>query len=76
MTGLRDEHNVARRWVEAHYPQCQGAEKGRLLLAYGAGMDRGFAEAQEILQQMGRSVQEEFGDKLTPELLIETLQKP
>ena len=42
----------ARKWVEETYPELEpGAWKAALILAYGAGLDAGLAEAQEIIQQ-------------------------
>ena len=41
----------AKKWVEANYPTAQGAVKAALILAYGAGLDAGLAEAQEIIIQ-------------------------
>lgn len=42
--------HVAKRWVEAHFPNAEGSAKGALILTYGAGFDAGLAEAQEILE--------------------------
>jgi hypothetical protein len=48
MATLTDEQHVARNWVERIYPEIRGTEKARLIVAFGAGADRGLAEAREI----------------------------
>jgi len=48
---LSEEHNVAGSWVEQHYPYAPTEWKVALILAYGAGVDRGMAEAQEIIME-------------------------
>ena len=45
------EEHAAKRWVEKHYPTVQGSAKAMLILAYGAGLDAGLAEAQEIVEE-------------------------
>jgi hypothetical protein len=46
---LTDDRHVARRWVEQNFPGIGGVEKARLMLAYGAGMDRGMAEISAMV---------------------------
>ncbi len=54
------EHNKAKNWVERQFPETQGAYKAGLILAFGAGLDAGLAEAQDILMETALGV-------LTPE---------
>jgi hypothetical protein len=54
---LQDEHQVARNWVEKHYPSATGTVKAMLILVFGAGLDRGMAEAHEILIEEARRAQ-------------------
>jgi hypothetical protein len=44
------ERHRAKRWVEAHHPAATGQEKANLILAFGAGLDAGLAEAEETLR--------------------------
>ena len=46
----REEH-AARNWVESKFPSATGSYKAALILAYGCGMDAGFAEAQQIIDE-------------------------
>jgi len=39
----------AKEWVEANFPAVRGSQKGLMILAYGAGLDAGLAEAQEYI---------------------------
>ena len=48
------EKHAARQWVEEHFPSAAGSAKAQLILAYGAGLDAGLAEAQELLEEMQR----------------------
>lgn len=46
------ETNKALKWVEDNFPGVtDGKEKARLIVAFGAGLDAGLAEAQEVLQE-------------------------
>lgn len=44
------EEHAAKRWVEEKFPTAQGNAKAMLILAYGAGLDAGLAEAQEVIE--------------------------
>jgi hypothetical protein len=54
------ETNKARNWVEANYPEAHSSTKALLILAYGAGLDAGLVEAQDILLEAATEM-------LTPE---------
>lgn len=41
---------AAKAWVEEKFPSTTGSEKARLILAYGAGLDAGLAEAQDMVE--------------------------
>jgi hypothetical protein len=43
------QENAAKRWVEENFPHSSGPVKAALILAYGAGLDLGLAEAEEML---------------------------
>ena len=45
------EEHAAKKWVEKRFPTVQGNAKAMLILAYGAGLDAGLAEAQEIVEE-------------------------
>lgn len=45
------EKNKAKNWVEKNFPNTTGGNKAALMLAYGAGLDAGLAEAQDILME-------------------------
>jgi hypothetical protein len=44
------EKHAAKAWVEERFPSITGNHKAMLILAYGAGLDAGLAEAQEMVQ--------------------------
>jgi len=50
----RPEH-VAKRWVEASYPSASGDLKAMLITAYGAGLDEGLKEAQDLIAGLLKS---------------------
>jgi hypothetical protein len=54
------ERHRAKNWVEANYPEAHSSTKALLILAYGAGLDAGLAEAQNILLEAATEM-------LTPE---------
>jgi hypothetical protein len=45
---MSDEHK-ARRWVEEKFPLTAPRTQALLILAYGAGLDAGLAEAQQVI---------------------------
>jgi hypothetical protein len=45
----QNEH-IAKRWVETKYPDVRGPLKSMLILAFGAGIDWGMKEAQDIIE--------------------------
>jgi hypothetical protein len=49
--GVRLTHggHKAKTWAETNFPAATGTQKAALILAYGAGLDAGLAEAQEII---------------------------
>jgi hypothetical protein len=47
---LSEEQHVAKTWVNKNYPLISGPERSRLIQAFGAGLDRGMAEAEEIMR--------------------------
>jgi hypothetical protein len=56
---MRESHK-ARNWVEANFPEAHSSTKALLMLAYGAGLDAGLAEAEDILLETAMEM-------LTPE---------
>lgn len=44
--------HAAKKWVEEQFPTVEGSWKAILILAYGAGMDAGMAEAEEIIRAL------------------------
>jgi len=44
------EH-AARTWVETNFPGVTGLAKAALMLAFGAGMDAGLAEATRMITE-------------------------
>jgi hypothetical protein len=58
MTKLTDESYVAKHWVEANFPSAQGNDKASLIIAFGAGLDRGMAEAMEMLAEVSQEIRE------------------
>jgi hypothetical protein len=48
----------AKDWVERAFPTARGNEKGRLILAYGAGIEQGLGDAEEIVLGVLRQVRE------------------
>jgi hypothetical protein len=40
----------AQTWVETWFPDATEPAKASLILAYGAGLDAGLVEAQELLE--------------------------
>lgn len=53
------ERHAAKRWVEEHHPEASGKLKAWLILAYGAGLDAGLAEAQEIMDEVIAELQQQ-----------------
>jgi hypothetical protein len=41
---------AAKDWVERNFPGVSGSRKAELIIAYGAGLDAGLAEAQEMIR--------------------------
>ena len=48
---MAGEH-AALAWVETTYPMASGAMKSMLIMAYGAGVDAGLAEAEEEIRKV------------------------
>jgi hypothetical protein len=53
--------HAAKKWVESNFPTAEGHQKAILILAYGAGVDAGFVEAQDILKEELAHLKYEFG---------------
>jgi hypothetical protein len=51
-----EERHVAKRWVEEHFPSAAGTFKGSLILAYGAGVDRGTADALDAVAEIAEEL--------------------
>lgn len=47
---MEAERHLAKKWVEDHFPTVTGTMKAMLILAYGAGMDKGMSEIQDLLE--------------------------
>lgn len=47
---------VAKDWVEENFPKAMGGMKASLILAYGAGMDAGYADAMREIEAMKAAV--------------------
>jgi hypothetical protein len=47
----RMNEHVAKRWVESKFPECRGPIKAMLIMSFGAGVNAGLAEAQEIIDE-------------------------
>ena len=47
-------YSLARAWVERNYPNASRLLKGSLILAYGAGFDRGMAENQRTIEDVAQ----------------------
>jgi hypothetical protein len=61
------EH-AARDWVERNFPEYRGGLKAQLMLAYGAGLDAGLAEAGELveLEIQRRLIRDALGLPMSP----------
>jgi hypothetical protein len=46
---MAEKKHAAKAWVEEWFPSITGNHKAALILAYGAGLDAGLAEAQELV---------------------------
>lgn len=53
---MEREKNKAKNWVEENYPEAHNSTKALLMLAYGAGLDDGLAEAEDILLETALEV--------------------
>jgi hypothetical protein len=61
------ESNSAKQWVETHYPIARGTLKSMLIFAYGAGLDAGLAEAQQVIKDYA-DVIKDFADDLMDQI--------
>lgn len=52
------EEHAAKKWVEEKFPDARPSVKALLILAYGAGLDAGLAEAQEIIADFTEQVRD------------------
>lgn len=50
----------AKTWVEENFPSISGNHKAMLILAYGAGLDEGLKEAQEIFEQIAKDLKNAY----------------
>jgi hypothetical protein len=62
-----NENNSAKQWVETHYPTARGTLKSMLILAYGAGLDAGLAEAQHVIKDYAH-VMKDFANDLMDQI--------
>lgn len=54
---------VAKRYIESKYPDVRGPLKAMLILAFGAGIDWGLKEAQDIIETELKQIRIEWGIK-------------
>jgi hypothetical protein len=63
MGKLTDQRHVSRHWVEKNMPWATGELKMFLIQAFGAGLDRGLAEAGEIMRDLAAEHGIQYSDE-------------